>query len=88
MAINDLRKFNAPRLPDATRTAMDVVTPDANALWADFTNRWGDGKDILEYKERRPRQPEGFKRAQVCATALAPSCRHMYRIRAQDDAAV
>ena len=32
VAMDDLRKVNAPGLLDSTRTAMDIVTPDAKSL--------------------------------------------------------
>lgn len=67
---------------------MEAVRPDADALMADFTNRWGDGSNILEYKEGKRRQPQKFKWKQVYATALDPRAKHLYRIQQQERAGV
>lgn len=75
-------------LTDDARKAMAIVLPDAEALWADFINRWGDGTAILESKEGRRRQPQGFKLPQVCATSLDPRTKHLYGIPPQEHAAV
>lgn len=87
-AIVDLRNVAQTGLKDTTKEAMQAVLPDAEALWEDFKNRWGDGSSILEYKEGRRRQPQGFKLQQVFATALDPRSKHLYGIRPEEHGGV
>ena len=61
-------------LPDSNdadvNTARAAVMPCVVALRKDFVNRWGDGRNILTYREGLRRQPRRFKPVQVLATAL------------------
>ncbi|CAB1105140.1 unnamed protein product [Ectocarpus sp. CCAP 1310/34] len=54
----------------------------------DFINRWGDGRNILIYKEGRRRQPGGFKPVQVLATALDPRTKILYGVDEDEKADV
>lgn len=87
-AITDLKAVAQQGLKETTQKAMEAVRPDAEALMADFTNRWGDGSNILEYREGKRRQPQGFKRQQVYATALDPRAKHLYGIQQREHAGV
>ncbi|CAB1112273.1 unnamed protein product [Ectocarpus sp. CCAP 1310/34] len=87
-AIADLRATDRFGISASTREAMEAVLPDAEALWEDFLNRWGDGSSILEYREGKRRQPQGFKLQQVCATAVDPRAKHLYGIRQAEHASV
>ncbi|CBJ33910.1 conserved unknown protein [Ectocarpus siliculosus] len=87
-AITDLKAVAQQGLKETTQKAMEAVRPDAEALMADFTNRWGDGSNILEYREGKRRQPQGFKRKQVYATALDPRAKHLYGIQQREHAGV
>lgn len=69
----------APPSNDAdVNKARAAVMPCVKALHKDFINRWGDGSDILTYKEGPRRQPRGFKSVQVLATALDPRTKMLY----------
>ena len=72
---------------DLERKALQQPTPDASAdvlaarvlllpcvetLAKDFDNRFGDESDILTFREGPRRQPQGFRKMQVMATALDP----------------
>lgn len=87
-AIADLRNNSREGLTTTRQKAMESVLPDAEALLEDLTNRWGDGTNVMEYKEGRRRQPQGFKLVQVFATALDPRCKHLYGIQPSEHAAV
>lgn len=87
-AIEDLRNVQRTGLKDTTKEAMQAVLPDTEALWKDFKNRWGDGSSILEYREGKRRQPQGFKLQQVFATALDPRAKHLYGIRPEEHGGV
>eukprot|EP00752_Nemacystus_decipiens_P015390 g13723.t1 len=87
-AIADLKATDQLGIRASTKEAMEAVLPDAEALWEDFLNRWGDGSNILEYREGKRRQPQGFKLQQVCATAVDPRAKHLYGIRPAEHASV
>ena len=50
------------------------------ALAKDFHNRFGDGSDILTFREGPRRQPRGFRKVQVMATAFDPRCKMLYGV--------
>ncbi|CAM9932863.1 unnamed protein product, partial [Scytosiphon promiscuus] len=78
-----------PASDDAVvNNARAAVEPCVKALHKDFINRWGDGSEILTYKEGTRRQPRGFKSVQVLATALDPRTKHLYGISADQHADV
>ena len=80
---------------DLEREALQQPTPGASAdvlaarvllllcvevLAKDFDNRFGDGSDILTFREGPRRQPQGFRKVQVMATALEPRCKMLYGV--------
>ena len=87
-AIDNLRNVDGGYIAPVVREAMAVVLPDAEALWKDFVNRWGDGTATLKYKEGPRRQPQGFKLVQVLATALDPRTKCLFPILAEEQPAV
>ena len=56
------------------------LLPCVEALAKDFDNRFGDGSDILTFREGPRRQPQGFWKVQVMATALDPRCKMLYGV--------
>ncbi|CAN0217747.1 unnamed protein product [Ascophyllum nodosum] len=57
-----------------------LLLPCVEALAKDFNNRFGDGSDILTFREGPRRQPQGFRKVQVMATALDPRCKMLYGV--------
>ena len=57
-----------------------LLLPYVEALAEDFDNRFGDGFDILTFREGPQRQPQGFRKLQVMATALDPRCKMLYDV--------
>ncbi|CAN0442995.1 unnamed protein product, partial [Ascophyllum nodosum] len=57
-----------------------LVVPLICDLPKDFNNRFGDGSDILTFREGPRRQPQGFRKVQVMATALDPRCKMLYGV--------
>ena len=57
-----------------------LLLPCVEALAKDFENRFGDGSDILTFREGPRRQPQGFRKVQVMATALDPRCKMLYGV--------
>ena len=57
-----------------------LLLPCVEALAKDFDNRFGDGPDILTFREGPRRQPQGFRKVQVMATALDPRCKMLYGV--------
>lgn len=56
--------------PGHRHEAIALVIICALALMDDFDRRWGDGRNLLEYRAGPRQQPQGFKRWQLVATAL------------------
>ena len=57
-----------------------LLLPCVEALAKDSDNRFGDGSDILTFREGPRRQPQGFRKVQVMATALDPRCKMLYGV--------
>ncbi|CAN0271272.1 unnamed protein product, partial [Ascophyllum nodosum] len=57
-----------------------LLLPCVEALAKDFNNRFSDGYDILTFREGPRRQPQGFRKVQVMATALDPRCKMLYGV--------
>ena len=57
-----------------------LLLPCVEALAKDFDNRSGDGSEILTFREGPRRQPQGFRKVQVMATALDPRCKMLYGV--------
>ena len=57
-----------------------LLKPCVEALAKDFNNRFGDGSDILTFREGPRRQPQGFWKVQDMATALDPRCKMLYGV--------
>ena len=57
-----------------------LLLPCLEALAKDFDNRFGDGSDFLTFREGPRRQPKGFRKLQVMATALDPRCKMLYGV--------
>ena len=57
-----------------------MLLPCVEALAKDFDNRFGDGSDILTFREGPQRQLQGFQKVQVMATALDPRCKILYGV--------
>ena len=57
-----------------------LLLPCVEALAKDFDNRFGDGSDILTFRKGPRRQPQGFRKVQVMATALDPRCKMLYGV--------
>lgn len=68
-AIEDLKVSPASNDADIN-AARSAVMPWVVALREDFTDRWGDGSDILADADFTEGQPRGFKPLQVLATAV------------------
>ncbi|CAN0013254.1 unnamed protein product, partial [Ectocarpus sp. 13 AM-2016] len=86
-AVEDLAEL--PPDSDANvNTARAAAMPCIKALRDDFINRWGDGRNILIYKEGRRWQPGGFKPVQVLATALNPRTKIVYGVDEDEKADV
>ncbi|CAB1118780.1 unnamed protein product [Ectocarpus sp. CCAP 1310/34] len=86
-AIDDLVEL--PPDSDANvNTAWAAVMPCIKALRDDYIDRWGDGHNILIYKEGPRRQPGGFKPVHVLATALDPRTKIPYGVDEDEKADV
>ena len=57
-----------------------LLLPCVEALAKDFESRFGNGSDILTFREGLRRQPRGFRKVQVMATALDPRCKMLYYV--------
>ena len=57
-----------------------LLLPCVEALAKDFESRFGNGSDILTFREGLRRQPRGFRKVQVLATALDPRCKMLYGV--------
>ena len=57
-----------------------LLLPCVEALAKDFESRFGNGSDILTFREGLRRQPRGFQKVQVMATALNPRCKMLYGV--------
>ena len=57
-----------------------LLLPCVEVLAKDFNNRFGDGSDILTFREGPRRQPQGFRKVQVMATALDPRYKMLYGV--------
>ncbi|CAN0524609.1 unnamed protein product [Ectocarpus sp. 8 AP-2014] len=65
-AVADLTAQSCPPDSVLAKAKKDVLLC-AEALQTDFSRRWGDGTDVLVYKEGPRRQPCGFRKEQVSA---------------------
>lgn len=70
----------APGASADAQAARVLLLPCVDALAKDLNNRFGDGSDILTFREGHRRQPKGFRKVQVMATALDPRCKMLYGI--------
>ena len=57
-----------------------LLLPCVEALAKDFDSRFGNGSDILTFREGPRRQPRGFRKVQVMATALDLRCKMLYGV--------
>ena len=57
-----------------------LLLPCVEALAKDFESRFGNRSDILTFREGQRRQPRGFRKVQVIATALDPRFKMMYGV--------
>ncbi|CAM9886015.1 unnamed protein product, partial [Ascophyllum nodosum] len=65
---------------ESSNVTGSLVVPLICDLPKDFNNRFGDGSDILTFREGPRRQPQGFRKVQVMATALDPRCKMLYGV--------
>ncbi|CAB1116638.1 unnamed protein product [Ectocarpus sp. CCAP 1310/34] len=78
-AIERLQAYSCPAESIVAEAKKDILRC-APALQTDLSRRWRDGTDVLVYTEGPRRQPRGFKKKQVLATALDPRSKSLYGI--------
>ena len=68
------------RYTKSSQAARVLLLPCVEALAKDFDSRFGNGSNILTFREAPRRQPRGFRKVQIMATALDPRCKMLYGI--------
>lgn len=70
-------------------SAREAIYPSLVAILEDINTRWGDGTSVTTFREGPRRQPQGFTRLQVLATAYDPRLhRTLHGIPQDEHAAV
>lgn len=82
-AVDRLKAHDCPADSITAAAKRDVVLC-GKALQGDFNRRWGDGHDVLTHQEGPRRQPCGFRKEQVLATAMDPRSKSLYGIDAYE----